>query len=726
MSKKLLSTLIASLFVSPAFGAAPEPFIAEGAATLGVVNVSTSGTDDPSKLREYQDLGNGAVSNVLLRGRGGNVWFDALGENFGRDDQYISFRGGMYDAFKYRLYSDSMRHEFLIGGRTPFAGSGSSTLTATFPAADPGLWNKVDVGYKRSDNGGYFEWQGLAPLYLRVDANEVKFEGTKIGAASNGTSPGNGFVDLALPVQYATRNATAEIGYNTGTLNLSASWLMSKFTDGNDVVRWSNPFWANGLDATYLAPDNKYNRLALNGTLRSLPMGSTFAARYTWAELKSDAPLAALALNGTGTTAYGATNPNVGAFNGKHKDQTLNLTLASQPVRALDTRAYYNFYDRKNQSTLVEYAAVAGLNCSSAPCDNELFEYTKHNLGLEGTYRINRSNRVSAGYDYWKKEYEGRPEYSGSKENKLFVGVKSTQIPNVSARAKYTYTERRSDFLWGHEGNTGADAAYLERFVSAYDLSNVNKEELKLGADFSPMPMLDVSLEAILKQNKYRGVTFGRTKDTRSELYASASWGDFEKLRVTLFGDWEVVKYDAAHRYIGAVPCSAASGLLCNDPSQPPTALAYNWTSKVKDRNWVLGAGADLRINEQFLIKGSVLYVETNGSADFSTQCGGAPGGGSTTCPGTYIAPFAIGNFDDSKRTSFNLKGIYSLNSNWSFTLGYAFEKWRYNDISHDGQTYTIPYPGVTNSTSQSYLNGYLANPNFEANIVYLLATFKF
>jgi hypothetical protein len=34
-------------------------------------------------------------------------------------------------------------------------------------------------------------------------------------------------------------------------------------------VTWNNPFWANGIDTTYLAPDNKYQRIGLNGTIAS-------------------------------------------------------------------------------------------------------------------------------------------------------------------------------------------------------------------------------------------------------------------------------------------------------------------------------------------------------------------------------------------------------------------------------------------------------------------------
>jgi len=136
MSKKILYSLIASLFAAaPALAAdAPEQFLAQGEVSLGAITTSTDDTPDGAKLREYRDLRNGVLSEVFVRGRGGNIWFDAFGENFGRDDQFITVRGGMYGAFKFRLYSDSLPHNFLFNGLVPYSGVGGNALLGTFPA----------------------------------------------------------------------------------------------------------------------------------------------------------------------------------------------------------------------------------------------------------------------------------------------------------------------------------------------------------------------------------------------------------------------------------------------------------------------------------------------------------------------------------------------------------------------------------------------------------------
>ena len=113
MSKRLLSTLIASRFAAaPAFAQSDEdPMRVQGTATLGGLYNNTDARDT-AKLFEYQDLGNGALSNVGVQGRSSRTWFQGYGENFGRTDQYMFLRGGMYDVFRAGAYLNDIPHNF--------------------------------------------------------------------------------------------------------------------------------------------------------------------------------------------------------------------------------------------------------------------------------------------------------------------------------------------------------------------------------------------------------------------------------------------------------------------------------------------------------------------------------------------------------------------------------------------------------------------------------------
>ena len=48
-------------------------------------------------------------------------------------------------------------------------------------------------------------------------------------------------------------------------MQFSASYLYSRFDNDNTVLQWTNPFFGNQLDSTYLPLDNNYQRIAFNG-----------------------------------------------------------------------------------------------------------------------------------------------------------------------------------------------------------------------------------------------------------------------------------------------------------------------------------------------------------------------------------------------------------------------------------------------------------------------------
>jgi MtrB/PioB family decaheme-associated outer membrane protein len=730
MHKKLIPILVSSLFVSapalaqvaPAGQAPPVAQVGEwgtqGSISLGGIGVSKSDTKDASKLEEFRDLSDGVLSTFDLRARNGKQWFDAFGENLGRDDMYLSARGGIYDVFKARIYTDWLTHNFVFDARTPLDGAGTTTQTATFPKPDPSTWFTKDIGYRRKDTAGFFEWQSFSPYYFRVDAQDVKYEGSKLGSGANSTSPGGGFTDLALPVDYNVDTFSAEAGYNTPKMHFAANYTYSKFDNANRTVNWNDPFFGNAVDTSYLPPDNTYQRIGLNATFRQLPLDSTLAMRYTWSKTESHADLATTVLNG-GTSAapvFAPTLPNVGTFDGKIENQTFTLALASSPVRDIDARVFYNYYKRNNDSTEVIYSGPL-VNCGGAPCEGLLFEYTKNNVGFDVYWRVARGQRIGFGYQYWNVD-QNREDYDHHTDNVLFVEYKNAVLDNLAARLKYEHLERRSDFLRSNDGVDGNDPAFIERFVGRFDLANLNQDKVKLTVDWNPIPLLDFSLEAIYKNNDYRDFTLGRTKDRRDEVYGSVSYGDPAKVRFTLFGDVENIKYDSFHRNVGAGVCTATppavpAGPNCFDPSSPPNSIAYNWSATNKDKNWTVGFGLDWPAMDRLMVKASVLYYKTDGTADMSSQS-------------NFGNPLPINAFDTSETTSLNLKGIYDINKNWSVTGGYSYEKYSYSDARYNGYQYTIPFPGVTTNTSQTYLNGYNAFTPYKANIFYLLGTYHF
>src|SRR4029078_7117213 len=104
------------------------------------------------------------------------------------------------------------------------------------------------------------------------------------------------------------------------------------------------------------------------------------------------------------------------------------------------------------------------------------------------------------------------------------------------------------------------------------------------------------------------------------------------------------------------------------------------------------GLGIAGQATDKLLVKGSVQYFKSDGSSDVMSQ-------------NNFGNPLPIAAYDDWKETALNIKGIYTLTKNWSCTSGYAYNRTSYSDIAYNGYQYTLPFPGVTNSFTQSYLN---------------------
>lgn len=710
-----------------------------GSIGLDAVWTSTE-TRDAAKLNEYRDLDSGATGHFDLKGRGGEYYFDAFGENLNRDDQYLNFRGGKYTIYKYQLYDNRLVHNWAFGALTPYAGVGTSALLGTFPQTGTATWNQFDFGLKREDVGGMVEVSNNSPWYVRVDANQVMDTGLRVIGGANGTSPGNGFIEKPAPIDYKTQDVSVEGGYATKTRQLSVSALYSKFTNDNQLLRWTNPFFGSQQDTSTLAIDSDYIRFGVNGALKQLPLGSTLAGRVTYSTTLSNLPVQDTALNTGGV--YSSTYPSVPAFDGDVRHVTASLSLYSNPTRVIDTRIYLNYFKKENDSTHVDFLvgtnSVSGLTCGRivlgatvidpGDCATETLSYRKSNLGMDAGFRITPDNRLVVGYDYMDLRRE-RVDYNETEDHKASIEFRNTSLDFLTARLKYQYLARHSNFL---EGDAAAgdvygaanNPEYLNRYIARFDAANMDQNLVRLVFDFTPIEYLDASLEAIYKKNDYGDTVLGRRKDDRHQAYFSVAYGDIRKFRVMLFGDVEHVERNSYHRAIGTVSSGAGaapndlpSGYCqstapnCYDPYGAPTSANYNWDAMTHDRNWSLGLGADWMVVTRLKLSASIVTAATNGNEDITVQPGATP-----TTPAVPIS-----NFDDTKKLAINLKGTFQAAKAWEIVGGYSYERYQFADISYDGYRYIIP-----GGTSSSYLTGIYAFPDYKVHIVYVTTTFRF
>lgn len=719
--RKTSAVLIACLFLlaAPAAYAADGGFSLTGSYTLGGQFVDTQDTVDEGKMREYRDLTSGVLSALGLTGRGANHYLDFYGENVGRKDMFLDLRGGSYGSFKYGLFSDSMQHFFTTDARTPYSGAGTLNQTAKLPNLDPSTWNVYDLAYKRRSDGAMFELSLDSPFYVRADVGQISFDGNKLQAYAQGTGSGNGFVDLAVPVDFSTRNLSFESGYSSKTLHLALAYLDSKFENDDEILHWTNGFFGNdkltgtdlGIDTSYLPSDNQLTRWSLNGLVK-LPLSSSLALRYTQSESTSDVTLGTSQLIGTATaksTAPFLASPAV--FKGRIDYDTWALTWSAMPVEGIDFRLYAYDLKRENKSTDVLFSgfttATTSLGCvgvvggtgpvgsATGPrvCENEPFGFERRNYGAELAWRPTKTNRISGGYDQIKTDREFHPDSDSTKERRYSLEWRNTALDTLVASLKFQLIERRSNFL----------APALPNTVWSFDTANMDRQVYKAGLDYTPTAKLDLSAEYYYKKSEYDDSPSGRQADDRGEIYLSSVYGAQDGFRVKAYVDYEKASTDAR-----LVSRNSTTG-----------AVNYTVFTGIEDKFEAFGLGFDWPAQERLLVTGAASWNRSKGAVDFNGLAGAA------ALPTTLIN---ITNYGNNERLALNLNGTYEITGSWDLTAGLAYEDVAFDDIQFDPYSYVLP-PGPLVGPAQataSYLSGWYRDPEYKATIGYLLAKHTF
>jgi MtrB/PioB family decaheme-associated outer membrane protein len=663
-------------------------------------------SDNAFRFEEYRDLDKGVTGGMDIRAYNGPWWFDLFGENIARDDQYIRLKGGRYGIFKFAVYGDDIIHNTTFGASLPFTGIGTRNLTfaGAAPSTNVSTWNRFDYGVKHENLGGFAEGQATpdSPLYFRVQTNRKKSDGIRpLGAP--GTSPGGPAYELAAPINWTTTDVSGEMGYTSRKMHLAVSYTYSKFEDDNEFLFWRTPLVTTGpnTEKSTIAMDNKLERLGLNGVFRGLPLDSSLAVRGVHTKTTSDFAIFPTFLSVSGTTGNdrlaNASSPN---FNGEVVNDSASVSLSSHLARGWDSKVYYNWYRRENNSSHIVFTPGgpgSGGTCDVNPttaaslttCTTEFLHYEKNNAGVEFYYRLSPGNRIAFGYDYLDTERE-RFDFDQTTEQKGWIELKTRALKWADVRLKYFHMNRTSNFLLGSYPNG------FEQRIYRFDAAPLDRDVLKLTFDTSPAPLLDLGAEVIYKVNRYADTPLGRTKDTREELNLSASYGDMKVFRVSAFADFEHTQYDSNH-WVGSITTYPNAAL----PS------AYPWLSNVKDRNWLFGVAADWTYGERLRFYGSFIYTKANGEVDFQ-----AP---------SVANAIPIDQYDNYKKQQLNVKATYAATKQLDVVVGAAYEKYTYSDIQMDGYIQNI-----RTGSNQNFFSGAYANPNYRASILYVTLTYHF
>ena len=251
MSKKLLSALIASLFAAaPAFGqSADDPMRVQGTATAR----RHPQQHERDRQRPARPVPGPRQRRDVERRRPGAQQHDVVPglrrELRPRRPVHVPARRRVrrvqvgdipqrYPAhvLVVRLHAVRRQRRQPADGDVP-AGA-PADQPADRPAGTPSGWATTAATWAATPSGRRTARGTSGPT-----RSQVNFSGTRPGSGANGTSPGNGYTDLAIPQDFRTNNWGVEGGYQSGKSTFSVRWDYSQFENSNETLRWTNPFF---------------------------------------------------------------------------------------------------------------------------------------------------------------------------------------------------------------------------------------------------------------------------------------------------------------------------------------------------------------------------------------------------------------------------------------------------------------------------------------------------
>lgn len=490
---------------------------------------AASGDRKAHYLNKYNDLDRGAALSYLsvnaLNSRSGG-YVDLYTGSWGRNDPYLSLRGGQHGKYRVEARYNEIRHLLGTGATPLWDGVGTDTLR--LPAGmTPGAGSVADilgqlatqpttdlaVTRKRAGIGAEIKVRPDLRLFANYDYEERTGSRPYGGAFFFAYAiPGFGGInELVEPIDHGTHN------FNLGSYLQGERWALnliyngSVFRNRNDTLTWDNPFFmpslapppSGGFSAPQgridLWPDNQFDSLKADFSLRFGRTG-TWTTTASTSRLRQNDPLIPYTIS----TGIGGTAPDPMNFDqwntlealsrrtaeARINNRLLQTKINASPTRNLRLRASIRAWRQDNKTTpfitlnpltgQYGYVVTDGGLGSTIPFENYLFypgqpgpdfryrsipfEHDKTNLVLGADYRLQRAS-ITGEYERIKIDREFR-EIPTTIEDELRLIVVYKGWSRGTLRLLGEYSERRFDGQYDSNPYAPFYVSALPGFVS--------------------------------------------------------------------------------------------------------------------------------------------------------------------------------------------------------------------------------------------------------------------
>lgn len=353
---------------------------------------------------------------------------------------------------------------------------------------------------------------------------------------------------------------------------------------------------------------------------------------------------------------------------------------------------------------------LLGANTTPAgnlPIQSTPFSNKQYSFGLTADYRLPGAASLNAGFEHEVVDRTYR-ERAQTSEDRLSVGYVNNSLFGSSLRVSYQYAQRRgstyvsapnraqfSGRFFDMPTTAGTSvtswAVYTNAGLRMYDLADRNQHTINVRLNTQLADTLDASLSALVKKADYPNAAYGRRMQDQSSINLDLNYQpSSSRLIYALVGYQDGLADQAAIASTGTCNIGQVTALgtitasnardICAAPGGPIYPLNFAWTSKTRDRNFVVGFGVDQQLADMRL------------NADYTRSFGGStlkyfytPGGAIAAA----TAPLAGNGMPDNETEQDVLDvGLTKpIGGHAAISLGYRYEfgdieDWHYRGLS--------------------------------------------
>lgn len=686
-----------------------------------------------SKFQEYRDLPTGITMPAFnFAGSRNGKEFAVFGHNVGRTDQ--RYRGAaelnwLGLTFDYNQIPHSMGNnaQTIHTETGPGVWTLSSTLRKSLgdavdavPAASrtypfylallsPTIAsaNHYDLNAQRKRGEVTVDLGRNLPFDLAVTYNRDVKTGYRGASAGDILGVVTASVDVLEPLDEVTQDFGVRWNWNFQNKgSVHASLNRNLYNDRINSLVVDNPFRATDLAYTSTAvpggpaqarfstsPDNEATRGAFGAQFK-FPHQTRITADVAFGQWTQNAPFLPYTINSAILTPSGAAANSVSSLqhaslNGKINTASYNVTFGSRPIDPLSIRVRYRNYGYKDKTDRwVITGDTSGSpdrswTAANAPTADEPFghatanrtdsslghfqtevSYDMGDLTLEGVFRNIQTS------------WEGRVGSSGTEGEENAYTL--TALYHTSDWAGF-----RFQFDGGKRTVRGLEAGSVAA-VQGVMADHAERKRTRIGADIevNPSDKYGVTFAYFRRNDDYPNRPFevAGNSDTESGLL-EAKYDMFSvdldytpSARATVAGFYSYEKMAEINQWV-TLTSGALNNLLRYAPRDKGHTFGVNGVFQLVPDKWTFTLMAQ--------------HQKVDGYLDITAREAGAfytPGRTTLIPPGQGGAA-DITDYDDMQQTSAVADLGYTFANAWTFSVGYAYDKYIFADAFSDGTT---------------------------------------